>query len=80
MADVAVREAMDGAFGCKDASDEKLARLAKAIDACGAKDASIARARDLSGKARAALPALELSSEVTAILAGAITALTERAS
>jgi len=80
LSDASVREAMDGAFGCKDASEDKLSRLAKAIDASGAKDASIARARDLSQKARMALPSLELPADTTAILSGAITALTERAS
>ena len=78
--DARVREALPGAFGVRDATDEKLAAFAHAIEASGAKAASIARAQELAAEARAALPALELPTTTTQLLSGAIAALTERAS
>ncbi len=80
MDDARVREAMPGTFGVRDASDEKLAALARAIEGSGAKAASIARAQELSAEARAALPSLELPVQTAQLLSGAIVALTERAS
>lgn len=80
MGDARVRAAMTDTFGRKDASHENLVELARAIEACGAKDAAVARARTLSAQARDMLPSLELSPDMHAVLSGAIVALTERAS
>ncbi len=80
MDDARVREAMPGTFGVRDDSDEKLGALAQAIEASGAKAASIARAQELSREARAALPSLELPAQTAQLLSGAVVALTERAS
>ncbi len=80
MNDPGVRSAMPGTFGAKDASDVKLASLARAIESSGARAKSVARAQELAAEARASLPSLELPSPITQLLSGAIVALTERAS
>jgi geranylgeranyl diphosphate synthase type I len=78
--DPKVKDAMPGAWKTKDASFDKLQRLARAIEESGAKSAVVERAAKLSAEARAALPGLGLTSEMQNVLSGAISALTERAS
>jgi geranylgeranyl diphosphate synthase type I len=80
MKDARVRDAMPGAFGVAAATEERLLRLAEAIEASGAKTAVEARLATLAAEARAALPALGLSSDMERVLSGAVVALTERAS